>query len=243
MHKHISLTITLFLCFFLLKAQENKDVHIPLIGESAPSFTAESTQGKIKFPEDYYGKWKILFSHPAAFTAVCTTEILELAELQDDMDKLNTKILVLSADGLNSHLEWIKSMESIRYKGRNPVQVKFPLISDVSLEISRKYGMLHSYSSTTKDVRGVFIVDPDDKIRAIFFYPMNLGRNLDEIKRVITGLQQADKGNVLIPADWQPGQDVLLPSPKTTDDARKMSERKDPDLTEITWYLWFKKIK
>jgi peroxiredoxin (alkyl hydroperoxide reductase subunit C) len=226
-----------------LFSQENKEVRIPLIGETAPSFTAESTNGKITFPDDYYGKWKILFSHPAAFTPVCTSELIELAEMQKDLDNMDTKVIVISTDGLNSHIAWKKSMESIRYRGRETVKMTFPLISDNGLEVSRKYGMIHSYSSTTRDIRGVFIIDPNDKIRAIFFYPMNVGRNMDEIKRTVMALQMADGKNVLTPANWMPGGEVLIPAPKTEADADKLAAKKDPDLHELAWYMWFKKVK
>jgi peroxiredoxin 2/4 len=224
-------------------SQQNKEIRIPLIGETAPSFTAESTRGKITFPDDFYGKWKILFSHPAAFTPVCTSELIELAGMQSDLDKMNTKVVVISTDGLNSHLAWVKSIETIRYKGNDPVKVNFPLISDNGLEVSRKYGMIHSYSSSTRDIRGVFIIDENDKIRAIFFYPMNVGRNMDEIKRTLIALQTADGKNILTPANWQPGTDVFIPSPKTEEDANKLAEKNDPNLKEITWYMWFKKLR
>ena len=227
----------------VLFSQDNKEVRIPLIGETAPSFTAESTRGKITFPDDYYGKWKILFSHPAAFTPVCTSELIELATLQADFEKLNTKVVVISTDGLNSHLAWVKSMESIKYKDKDPVKISFPLISDNNLEVSRKYGMVHSYSSTTRDIRGVFIIDQNDKIKAIFFYPMNVGRNMDEIKRTLIALQTADGKNVLTPANWLPGGDVLIPSPKTEAEADKLATKKDPDLRELAWYMWFKKLR
>jgi peroxiredoxin (alkyl hydroperoxide reductase subunit C) len=223
--------------------QAPKEVRIPLIGETAPSFTAESTNGKITFPDDYYGKWKILFSHPAAFTPVCSSELIELAQMQNDLDKIDTKVIVVSTDGLNSHIAWKKSMEAIRYKDKETVKISFPMISDNSLEVSRKYGMIHSYSSTTRDVRGVFIIDPNDKIRAIFFYPMNVGRNMDEIERTLKALQMADGKNVLTPANWLPGGEVLLPSPKTEADADKLASQNDPDLHELAWYMWLKKVK
>ena len=224
-------------------SQDNKDVRIPLIGETAPSFTAETTNGKITFPNDYYGKWKILFSHPAAFTRVCTTELIELADMQEDFKKLDTKLIVVSTDGINSHIAWKKSMEEMRYKDRTTPKIEFPLISDVSLEVSKKYGMIHSFSSTTRDVRGVFIIDPNDKIRAIFFYPFMVGRNLEEIKRTVIALQTADDKNILTPANWLPGQDVLIHSPKTEAEADQLASKKDPDLHELAWYLWFKKMK
>ena len=227
----------------LLFSQDNKDIRIPLIGETAPSFTAESTNGKITFPDDYYGKWKILFSHPAAFTPVCSSELIELAEMQKDLDKMDTKVIVISTDGINSHIAWKKSMESIRYKDLETPKINFPMISDNGLEVSRKYGMIHSYSSTTRDIRGVFIIDPNDKIRAIFFYPMNVGRNMDEIKRTVMALQMADGKNVLTPANWLPGGEVLIPAPKTEADADKLAAKNDPDLHELAWYMWFTKMK
>jgi peroxiredoxin (alkyl hydroperoxide reductase subunit C) len=134
-------------------------------------------------------------------------------------------------------------MESIRYKDQETVKITFPMISDNFLEVSKKYGMIHSYSSTTRDIRGVFIIDPNDKIRAIFFYPMNVGRNMDEIKRTVMALQMADGKNVLTPANWNPGGEVLIPSPKTEADADKLAAKKDPDLHELAWYMWFKKMK
>jgi len=217
-------------CPTLINAQESTSARIPLIGEPAPKFTAESTLGTITFPDDNNSKWTILFSHPADFTAVCSSEILELAALQDDFEKLNTRLMVISTDAVSSHIEWVKSLEAIKYKDRESIKIKFPLISDKSMEISKKYGMVHSYSSTTKDVRGVFIVDPDNKIEAIFFYPMNVGRNIEEIKRTLVALQTAVKNNVLMPANWKPGQDVMIPSPKTSVEADKMVKKNNPEL-------------
>lgn len=224
-------------------AQEPDVARIPLIGEPAPQFTAESTQGPLTFPDNNNRKWTILFSHPADFTAVCSSEILELAAMQEDFEKLDTRLMVISTDAVSSHIEWVKSLETIKYKNREPVRIKFPLISDKSLEISKKYGMLHASSSTTKDVRGVFIIGPDDKIHATFFYPMNVGRNLEEIKRTLIAMQTAEKYAVLIPANWTPGGDVMLQSPKTSAEAEKMSQKNSPDLYSITWYMWFKKLQ
>ncbi len=236
-----------FLMFLQSFAQDTneiqKDSRIPLIGENAPSFSAETTRGKLNFPDDYFGKWKILFSHPAAFTAVCSSELLELADLQDEFDKLGTKLVVMSTDGLSSHIEWVKSLGTISYKDHGPIKINFPLVSDPNLEISRKYGMIHSLSSTTRDIRGVFIIDGNNKIRAIFFYPMNVGRNIDEIKRTLIALQTSENKNILTPANWLPGQDVLLPSPRTSEDADKIAKKNDPDLYQLTWYMWFKRMK
>jgi peroxiredoxin (alkyl hydroperoxide reductase subunit C) len=238
------LTIVLFfgLCISLGHSQDFKDTRIPLIGESAPKFTAESTMGMINFPDDYFAKWKILFSHPADFTAVCSSEILELASLQEEFKKLNTQLVVISTDAVSSHIEWVKSLETVNYKGREPVKINFPLVSDKTLEVSKKYGMLHSYSSTTKDVRGVFIISPDDNVRAVFFYPLEIGRNMEEIKRTLIALQTAEKNTVLIPANWEPGQDVMLPSPKTSAEADKLMLEQKPGVYGINWYMWFKKL-
>ena len=245
--KKITLYIILFFIalqpVFSQDAKNDKEIHIPLLNEKAPSFTAESTLGKINFPADYFGKWKIIFSHPADFTAVCTTELLELAAMQDDFKKLNAKILVISTDGLQSHLEWIRSMESIQMKDRPAVKIGFPIISDKSLEISRMYGMVHPASSATRDIRGVFIIDPDDRIQSIIYYPMNVGRNLDEIKRLLTALELSESKNVFTPANWNEGDDVLLPSPLTTKEAESLRESNNPDLYSPVWYLWFKKLK
>jgi peroxiredoxin 2/4 len=234
---------SVILCSSLLKAQDIKEARIPMLGEMAPSFTAESTQGKISFPGDYAMKWKILFSHPGDFTPVCSTELLELAAVQNDFAKLGTLLFVVSTDGLNSHLEWEKSLESINYKGRGPMKIDFPIMTDVNLEISKKYGMIHSYNKTTKDVRGVFIIDPDNKIAAIFFYPDKTGRNIDEIKRTLIALQATDDKTLLTPANWIPGGDFLLPSPATMEDSEKLTKRNDPGMYSLAWYLWFRKVK
>jgi peroxiredoxin 2/4 len=238
-----TLLVSLFSLLFAgsILAQENKESRIPLIGETAPSFKAESTKGPINFPQDYYGKWKILFSHPADFTPVCSTEILELADAQEDFKKLNTQLVVMSTDSKNSHIEWVNSLEEIKYKGRETKEIDFPLVSDQNLQISKSYGMIHPYSSSTRDVRGVFIIDPNDKIRAIFFYPLATGRNIEEIKRTIIAMQLTDQKNIFTPANWQPGEDVLLPAPATKEDADRLAENWDPKLSSLAWYIWFTK--
>ena len=173
------ITLTLFIFSVLSLFSQDEGLYcIPLIGERAPSFNQVSSMGNINFPIDYPGKWKVLFSHPGDFTAICSSEIIELAAMQDEFVKLNTSIFVLSTDGLNSHLQWIRSLESIERESEIPLKINFPLIADADLSVSKKYGMIHQYSSTTKDVRGVFIINPDDKIAAIFYYPNKIGRNL-----------------------------------------------------------------
>jgi len=230
------------LCMATGFAQDTRLLRIPLIGEQAPKFTAESTMGKITFPDDNNSKWTILFSHPSDFTPVCSSEILELAEAQDDFNKLNARIIVISTDAVSSHIEWVKSMENIKYKGRETVKITFPLVSDKTLEISKSYGMIHSYTSETKDVRGVFIIDPTDKIRAIFFYPMNVGRNIEEIRRTLLALETSEKQSVLTPANWEPGQDVLLPAPATSTDADQVAKKNAAGMYNYSWYMWFKKL-
>jgi len=241
--KNSLLLASIFLLSITIVAQENETYRIPLIGETAPEFTSQSTQGPIHFPDDYFGHWKILFSHPADFTPVCSTEIMELAEIQDDFSKLDTKLVVMSTDGLNSHIEWVRSLQGIKLYDRESVTIKFPLVSDPDMEISKKYGMLHPAYSTTRDVRGVFIIDPEDKICATFFYPATTGRNMEEIKRVLIALQTSAKRNVLTPANWQPGDDLLIESPESIEAAEKLAAKKNPDLYSLEWYLWFKKSK
>jgi peroxiredoxin (alkyl hydroperoxide reductase subunit C) len=225
----------------LLTSQNPCQTRIPMLGEQAPSFTAMSTMGKINFPDDYYTKWKIIFSHPADFTPVCSSELLELAALQEDFDKLGAKLVVISTDGLNSHISWVQSLDTLKYKDRNPEKINFPLVADENHAISRKYGMVGDTNSSTRDVRGVFIIDPDDKIAAIFFYPRQTGRNMDEIRRTLVALQTSANKNVLTPANWLPGQAVMIPAPQTTQEAEKLNRKNDPDLYSLTWYMWFKR--
>jgi peroxiredoxin (alkyl hydroperoxide reductase subunit C) len=224
-------------------AQQGKENINPRLGQEAPSFVGKSTKGEIHFPQDYFAKWKILFSHPADFTPVCTSEIIELARLYEDFKKLNTVVLVISTDGLNSHHEWINSMEKMWYKNQDPVSIKFPLISDNDLIISKLYGMMKPDDSDRRDVRGVFIIDPQNKIRAYFFYPESVGRNMEEIKRTLVALQTNDKDNMLTPANWKPGDDKLLHTPGSLEEANRMGMAGDPDRYNYDWYVWFEKQK
>lgn len=224
--------------FTLLNAQENNC--IPLINEVAPSFTAASTTGNIKFPEDYFAKWKIIFSHPADFTSVCSTEIMELARMQDDFKKLNTQVMVISTDGLNSHIQWVHSLESIEMNGAYIPKIEFPIIADPTMAISKLYGMLDK-SSYHKTVRAVFIIDDNNKIRAIIYYPGEVGRNFNEIKRVLIALQSVSEDNILTPANWMPGDDFMIPSPSTVEEAKKLENKKSDELYNKTWYMWYKK--
>lgn len=236
-----TLTIILLFVSFALSAQKQETIRIPMLGESAPAFVAESTTGKVTFPDDYFNKWKILFSHPAAFTPVCTSELIELAHMQDDFKKLNAALVVISTDGTNSHTEWKNSMESINYKEKGLVTIKYPIVSDKTLEISKKYGMIHPNYSELKDIRGVFIIDPKDRIRAIYFYPLETGRNIDEIKRTLVALQMSDRNSVLTPANWNPGDDVLLEAPTSQADTEKYKNGDNSTKYSYAWYMWFKK--
>jgi len=220
MKKRISLFGIFVFAAVSLWSQQKIDSKIPLIGANAPAFTAMSTNGEIRFPGDYGNKWKILFSHPRDYTPVCSSEILELAQMQDDFDKMGVKLIVLSTDTLYQHQSWKKTLDTLKYKNREPQVIRFPLLDDNSKRVSTLYGMLHNPYSTTQDVRGVFIIDPKNKIRAISFYPSEVGRNMDEIERTVLALQTSDKEKVLTPANWTPGDDVFLPyaDPKTGKD-------------------------
>lgn len=212
------------------------------IGQSAPSFTAQSTKGVISFPDDYFNNWKIIFSHPADFTPVCTSEILALADNQDTFKMLKTVLIIISTDGLNSHISWVKSMESIKRVGKEDVKIGFPLIADVDYSVSQKYNLLRADTTQRKDLRSVVYIDPDNKIRAILTYPDNVGRNIDELIRLLIALQTADRQNVLTPADWHPGDDVLVESPKTVEDSENMKAKNRLGYYHLTWYMWFKKF-
>ena len=217
--------------------------NIPLIGSKAPSFTANTTQGKLKFPDDYGSNWKILFSHPQDFTPVCTSELLEIAYLQKKFDELGVKVAVISTDDVETHKLWIEFMEGLDYKNHGKQKVNFPIIEDTKATISKEYGMLHETASTNKDVRGVFIIDGNNVIRSINFYPMQVGRNFDEIVRTVEALKTVDQQQVLTPADWKPGEDVLMPHyPYTKEELAANPALKD-QYYSLGDRIWFKKIK
>lgn len=185
---------------------------MPRIGDPAPSFTASTTQGDISFPSDYVGRWVILFSHPADFTPVCTSEFMTFASMQKEFAAYNTELVGLSVDGLYSHIAWLRTIkDKITFRGMRDVEVTFPLIDDVSMEIAQKYGMIMPGEDSTKAVRAVFVIDPKAVIRAIIYYPLSLGRNFDELLRVVKALQTADHFEVATPADWRPGDAVIVP--------------------------------
>jgi len=146
--------------------------HMPVIGEIAPSFEADTTQGQIKFPEDYKGKWVILFSHPADFTPVCTTEFMTFASMEKEFEALNCKLIGLSIDSHYSHIAWLRTIkEKIDYKGMKNVEVNFPVIADLTMDVAKKFGMVQPQASTSSAVRAVFVIDPQTKVRALMYYP------------------------------------------------------------------------
>ena len=224
--------------------EETATYRMPLIGDDAPAFRASTTQGEISFPEDYEGKWVILFSHPADFTPVCTTEFMTFAVMQQEFRDLNVELIGLSVDGLYSHIAWLRTIkEKIEYKGMRNVEVTFPLIDDIKMDVAGKYGMIQPNVSTTQAVRAVFIIDPKAKIRCILYYPPSTGRNFDEIKRIILALQKADADGVATPADWRPGEDVIVPPPGSCGVAQQRMEQPDDDIYCLDWFLCFKREK
>lgn len=216
---------------------------MPLIGEKAPAFDAVTTQGNIKFPEDYKGKWVILFSHPADFTPVCTTEFMTFGSMIDEFKELNTELIGLSVDSLYAHIAWLRKIQDIEWKDFKNIEVTFPLIEDIRMEVAHKYGMMQPGASNTQAVRAVFVIDPKGIIRTILYYPLSTGRNFDEIKRIILALQKADAENCATPADWRPGDDVIVPTAGSCGTAKERMENQSDDQYCLDWFLCFRKSK
>lgn len=211
-------------------------VAMPRIGDKAPEFKAITTQGEIDFPSDYKGKWIILFSHPADFTPVCTSEFMTFAKMQPQFNALNCQLVGLSIDGLYSHIAWLRTIkEKIEFKGMKNMEVTFPLIEDITMSVAKKYGMIQPGESSTKAVRAVFFIDPKGMIRAIIYYPLSMGRNFNELKRALIAMQTADTFSIATPADWQPGDDVIVPTAGSCGMAKERMESK----SEMTCYDWF----
>ena len=222
---------------------EEKVFSMPRIGENAPEFKAVTTQGDINFPSDYAGKWVILFSHPADFTPVCTSEFMTFASMEEEFKALNCQLVGLSVDGLYSHIAWLRTIkEKIEFKGMKDVEVKFPLIEDITMEVAKKYGMMMPGESNTKAVRAVFFIDPKGVIRTIIYYPLSLGRNFDELKRVLMGLQTADAFGIALPADWRPGDDVIVPTAGSCGTAKDRMEGKEEGVECKDWFFCLKKL-
>ena len=216
---------------------------MPRIGDPAPSFTAMTTQGPINFPADYSGKWVIFFSHPADFTPVCTSEFMTFASMQQQFADYHTELVGLSVDGLYSHIAWLRTIkEKITFRDMHDVEVTFPLIDDVSMEIAQKYGMIMPGEDSTKAVRAVFVIDPKSMVRAIIYYPLSLGRNFDELLRVVKALQTADHFEVATPADWRPGDPVIVPPAGSCGAAKDRMQTQADGVECEDWFFCTKAI-
>ncbi len=215
---------------------------MPLIGEKAPHFTAVTTHGTVNFPEDYEKKWVVLFSHPSDFTPVCTTEFMAFEGMRKDFEKKNVQLIGLSIDSLFSHIAWVDAIKNYEIGEQKNVNIGFPIIEDLKMEVANLYGMIQA-TSANQTVRAVFVIDDKGIVRSILYYPSSNGRNIPEILRLVTALQKTDKEGVVTPANWEPGKDVLLPPPHTNADAKNRKLGKDGNLECIDWYLCFKKDK
>lgn len=219
-----------------METKEQEITIMPRIGDNAPDFEAITTHGKLKFSDFAEGKWVILFSHPADFTPVCTTELSGFAERKKEFEKLNTKLMGLSIDSIHSHLAWVNNV-----KEKTNVYLDFPIIADIDMKVAKLYGMLQPNESKTAAVRAVFFIDPLLKIRLIMYYPLNVGRNMDEIVRALIALQVSDEHKVALPLNWEKGDKVIVPPPKTL---KQMEARiKDDTCEKVDFYLARKELK
>jgi len=218
-------------------------IAMPRIGEKAPEFKAITTQGDINFPSDYKGSWVILFSHPADFTPVCTSEFMTFASMEEQFEQANCKLVGLSVDGIYSHIAWLRTIkEKIEYRGMKDIEVRFPLIEDITMEVSKKYGMIQPGESNTKAVRAVFFIDPKGIIRTIIYYPLSLGRNFDELYRALIALKTADEFGIATPADWRPGDDVIVSPAGSCNVAQERMNSKEEGLECKDWFFCTKKL-
>ncbi|OPX73945.1 MAG: putative peroxiredoxin [Methanoregulaceae archaeon PtaB.Bin152] len=206
---------------------------MPILGEPAPDFEALTTHGMVKL-SDFKGKWLVLFSHPADFTPVCTTEFIAFSKIAEDLKSLNVQLMGLSIDSVHSHLAWIRNV-----KEKMGVDIPFPIIADLDMKVAKKYGMIHPGQSSTAAIRAVFFIDDKGILRAMIYYPLTAGRFMPEIVRLIKSLQTTDKYGVATPANWQPGDKVVVPAPKNKEEMdRRLSEGYECK----DWYLCFKSI-
>ena len=208
-------------------------ISLPRLGEPAPAFEAVTTHGVLKL-EDFKGSWLILFSHPADFTPVCTTEFIAFAEIYPELQKRGVELVGLSVDSVSSHIAWVRNVEE-----KTGVKIPFPVIADLGKEVSLAYGMIHPGQSATATVRCVFIIDDKQIIRTILYYPLTTGRNMQEILRIIDALQTTDANAVATPANWKPGDMVVVPPPNTQEMAE---ERVKQGYECVDWYLCKKKL-
>ncbi len=216
-----------------MEEYQTKPISLPRLGEKAPDFDTVTTHGKIKL-DDYKGSWLILFSHPADFTPVCTTEFIAFAKIYPELQKRGAELLGLSVDSISSHIAWVRNIEE-----KTGVKIPFPVIADLSKEVALAYGMVHPGQSRTETVRCVFIIDPKQIIRTILYYPLSTGRNMQEILRIIDALQTTDANGVATPANWKPGDKVIVPAPATQEGAE---ERVTQGYECVDWYLCLKQL-
>ncbi|NLL90529.1 MAG: peroxiredoxin [Dehalococcoidales bacterium] len=217
-----------------MEEYQTKPVSLPRLGEKAPDFDAVTTHGNLKL-DDFKGNWLILFSHPADFTPVCTTEFIAFAEIFPDLQKRGVELLGLSVDSVSSHIAWVRNVEE-----KTGVKIPFPIIADLNKEVSLAYGMVHPGQSKTETVRCVFIIDDKQIIRTILYYPLSTGRNMQEIIRIIDALQTTDANGVATPANWKPGDKVVVPPPNTQEGAEERV--KHPGYECVDWYLCKKQL-
>jgi peroxiredoxin (alkyl hydroperoxide reductase subunit C) len=201
---------------------ENLPAGIPRIGDTAPDFRAPTTLGEITFSDWQKGSWVVLFSHPADFTPVCSTELTEFARRSSEFAQRNAKLMGLSIDSIHSHLAWRENLKQIL-----DVEIDYPIVADIDMKVAKLYGMLHENTSATATVRAVFVIDPKRIVRALVYYPMNVGRNVDEIVRLLTALQTADQNACATPVNWKPGEKVIVPPPKTVADIKERESHKE----------------
>lgn len=214
---------------------------IPLLGEKIPSFEAQTTHGVIKFPDDYKGKWVVLFSHPADFTPVCTTEFVAFQKRYEEFKRLNCELIGLSIDQVFSHIKWVEWIGE-----KLGVEIKFPIIADDQGKIACTLGMIHP-GKGTNTVRAVFVIDPEGIVRAILYYPQEIGRNMDEILRIIKALQISDEKKVAMPANWPNneliGDKVIIPPPRDERAAKERLEKaKAKEVECYDWWFCYKKL-
>ncbi len=207
---------------------------VPRLNEPAPDFEAPTTHG-VKRLSDYRGKWLVLFSHPADFTPVCTTEFIAFARRADDFAAINTELMGLSIDSTFSHIAWERNIED-----KFGVKIPFPIIADLKMDVARKYGMIHPGAADTSAVRATFVIDPEGILRAMIYYPMTNGRSIDEILRLVKALQTSDEHGVATPENWQPGDKVIVPPPATIDEAEERLTMSGAEVTD--WYFVKKDI-
>jgi len=217
---------------------EEKEVPtLPRLNEPAPDFTAKTTLGEIRL-SDFKGKWVVLFSHPADFTPVCSTEFLAFARRKKAFEELGVQLIGLSVDSIHAHLAWVKDLEEM-----SGITIDFPVIADLDMKVSKLYGMIHPAASETAAVRAVFIIDPNGILRGMLYYPLTTGRNIDEILRFIRALQFTDRTGLNTPADWQPGEPAIVKPPATLPELKEDEAKKDQYTEYRRWYLRFKKAE